>query len=91
MKISLQNLRNYIDLDTDIAKNKDLFEDIGLEVKNIETLANDTLITFELLANRGDHHSYEGVAREVSGRTGGQLKQIPMTEKQMLFTVFSEH
>ena len=79
MKISLQNLRNYIDLDTDIAKNKDLFEDIGLEVKNIETLANDTLITFELLANRGDHHSYEGVAREVSGRTGGQLKQIPMT------------
>lgn len=79
MKISLQNLRNYIDLDTDIAKNKELFEDIGLEVKNIETLANDTLITFELLANRGDHHSYEGVAREVSGRTGGQLKQIPMT------------
>lgn len=78
MKISLQNLRNYIDLDADVAKNKDLFEDIGLEVKNIETQGNDTLVTFELLANRGDHHSYEGVAREISGRTGDKLKQIPM-------------
>ncbi len=82
MKISLQNLKNYIDLDTDITKNKELFEDVGLEVKNIENLENDTLITFELLANRGDHHSYEGIAREVSGRTGAKLKQIPMNAVQ---------
>ena len=92
MKISLNTLKKYIDLPDSLAESKELFEDIGLEVKRIDKEGDDNLITFELLANRGDHHSYEGVAREVSGRTGSPLKPIPMgkmsyTDDSSLFSI----
>lgn len=92
MKISLNTLKKYIDLPDSLAESKELFEDIGLEVKRIDKEGDDNLITFELLANRGDHHSYEGVAREVSGRTGFPLKPIPMgkmsyTDNSSLFSI----
>ncbi|HEV3485398.1 MAG TPA: phenylalanine--tRNA ligase subunit beta, partial [Vicinamibacterales bacterium] len=32
----------------------------------------------ELLANRGDHYCYEGIAREASGRTGGRIRRPPV-------------
>lgn len=51
-----------------------LFDDVGLEVKRSEPIvldgAADTAFDLELLANRGDHHSLAGVARELHGRTG---------------------
>lgn len=92
MKISLNILKKYIDLPNSLVESKELFEDIGLEVKRIDKEGDDSLVTFELLANRGDHHSYEGVAREVSGRTGSTLKPIPMgnmsyTEVSSLFSI----
>jgi phenylalanyl-tRNA synthetase beta chain len=43
-------------------------------VKSVETSDVGTVFNCELLANRGDHYCYEGIAREVSGRTGGQLR-----------------
>jgi phenylalanyl-tRNA synthetase beta chain len=50
-----------------------LLDDLGLEVKRMEAHGADQHLTLELLANRGDHHCYAGVAREVAARTRTQL------------------
>jgi phenylalanyl-tRNA synthetase beta chain len=46
-----------------------LLDDLGVEVKRLDVQGSDALLTLELLANRGDHHCYAGVAREVAART----------------------
>jgi phenylalanyl-tRNA synthetase beta chain len=46
-----------------------LLDDLGVEVKRLDVQGADALLTLELLANRGDHHCYAGVAREVAART----------------------
>ena len=46
-----------------------LLDDLGVEVKRLDVQASDALLTLELLANRGDHHCYAGVAREIAART----------------------
>jgi phenylalanyl-tRNA synthetase beta chain len=46
-----------------------LLDDVGVEVKRLDVQGADALLTLELLANRGDHHCYAGVAREVAART----------------------
>ena len=48
-----------------------LLDDIGIEVKRHDVERD--AFTVELLANRGDHHCYVGLAREVNGRTGGGI------------------
>ncbi|MEJ2680999.1 MAG: phenylalanine--tRNA ligase subunit beta [Gammaproteobacteria bacterium] len=70
MKISVNSLRQYIDLPKDISQIRDLMEDLGLEVKRSDDSPGDVIFTLELLANRGDHHCYAGLAREIHGRTG---------------------
>lgn len=51
-----------------------LLDDLGVEVKRLDVQATDAHLTLELLANRGDHHCYAGVAREVAARTKTPLK-----------------
>ncbi|RYZ07282.1 MAG: phenylalanine--tRNA ligase subunit beta [Myxococcales bacterium] len=51
-----------------------LLDDLGLEVKRLDAQGTDALLTLELLANRGDHHCYAGVAREVAARTKAPLR-----------------
>jgi phenylalanyl-tRNA synthetase beta chain len=46
-----------------------LLDDLGVEVKRLDMQGADALLTLELLANRGDHHCYAGVAREIAART----------------------
>lgn len=76
MKISINQLRNYIDLPKNTSVLIRLMEDIGLEVKKVEHVDNDHVFTLELLANRGDHHSYVGIAQEIHGRTGWAKKSV---------------
>lgn len=73
MKISTSVLKNYIDIPVDSVSLRNIMEDIGLEVKRTDHSNNDDIFTLELLANRGDHHSYVGIAREIHGRTGWKL------------------
>jgi phenylalanyl-tRNA synthetase beta chain len=54
-------------------------DDVGIEVKRVETVGTDTHYSLELLANRGDHYCYEGVARELSGRTGHPINPMART------------
>lgn len=76
MKISLKALNRYIAIqESSTSRLIALFEDVGLEVKRQEPKpGGDTILTVELLANRGDHHSYLGIAHEISGRTGWTIK-----------------
>lgn len=70
MKLSLSVLRRFVALPASADEVRDLLDDVGVEVKR----ADGDLFTVELLANRGDHHCYEGVAREVSLRTGAPVR-----------------
>ena len=68
MKISADVLGRFIKLPSSGRALRDLLDDIGLEVKKHDTETGR--FTLELLANRGDHHCYIGLSREISGRTG---------------------
>jgi len=76
MKISVNILRNYIDINGPISSLVDIMEDVGLEVKRNTAKKDDNILTLELLANRGDHFSYKGIAREIYGRTKWRLKDL---------------
>jgi phenylalanyl-tRNA synthetase beta chain len=59
-----------------------LLDDLGVEVKRLDVQGQDAHLTLELLANRGDHHCYAGVAREIAARTKTALllPQAPALE-----------
>ncbi|WP_189531515.1 phenylalanine--tRNA ligase beta subunit-related protein [Streptomyces roseolilacinus] len=46
----------------------EVLEDVGIEVKRLQETPRGEVLTLELLANRGDHHCYAGIARELGGR-----------------------
>jgi phenylalanyl-tRNA synthetase beta chain len=52
---------------------RELLDEVGIEVKTVDATPQGTVFNCELLANRGDHYCYNGVAREVTGRTGKAL------------------
>ena len=78
MKILLEHLKTFIDLPERMHDARELLDDVGIEVKTAETSSLGTVFNVELLANRGDHYCYAGIAREVSGRTGGRLRYPPV-------------
>lgn len=70
MKLSVNVLRRFCSgAPADSKALRKLLDDVGVEVKRLEPQPGDALLTLELLANRGDHHCYAGVAREVAART----------------------
>jgi phenylalanyl-tRNA synthetase beta chain len=75
MKIHVDVLRRYTALPDSLRQVRLLLDDLGLEVKRLNV---DGHLTLELLANRGDHHCYEGLAREITGRTGEALTTPPV-------------
>ena len=78
MRISAKHLRQYCSerLPSDSHELRELLDDVGIEVKRVED--DGAAFAVELLANRGDHRCYAGVAREVVGRVGGTV-QTPAT------------
>lgn len=74
MKFLLEHLRTHTDLPMHSAEARELLDEVGIEVKTLDTSSLGTVVNCELLANRGDHYCYHGVAREVRGRTGGALR-----------------
>ncbi|MCO4745601.1 MAG: hypothetical protein KC912_12485 [Proteobacteria bacterium] len=70
MKIGADVLRRYIQLPETLPELRDLLDDVGVEVKRVEPSDYGPILSVELLANRGDHYCYEGIAREIAGRTG---------------------
>jgi phenylalanyl-tRNA synthetase beta chain len=78
MKLSAKVLRRFCSgVPQDAKALRKLLDDLGVEVKRLDQQASDALLTLELLANRGDHHCYAGVAREVAARTKTPLSLPP--------------
>ncbi|MGC6510489.1 MAG: phenylalanine--tRNA ligase beta subunit-related protein [Myxococcota bacterium] len=73
MNISKNVLSQYISLSHDPIELRHLLDDVGIEVKRVRQESNDIIFGLELLANRGDHYCYQGIAREIHGRTGASL------------------
>jgi phenylalanyl-tRNA synthetase beta chain len=71
MKISAAILRQFVELPSSGRDLRMLLDDVGIEVKRHDESQGH--FTLELLANRGDHHCYQGIAREISGRTGSGI------------------
>jgi phenylalanyl-tRNA synthetase beta chain len=78
VKILLEHLRTHTDLPANAREARNLLDDVGIEVKTADATEWGTLFNVELLANRGDHYCYGGIAREVSGRTGKSLQYPPV-------------
>jgi phenylalanyl-tRNA synthetase beta chain len=74
VKFLLEHLRTHIDLPESPREVRELLDDVGIEVKTAETTKLGTVFNVELLANRGDHYAYDGLARELSGRIRKPLK-----------------
>jgi phenylalanyl-tRNA synthetase beta chain len=74
VKILLEHLRTFIDLPPSPHEVRELLDEVGIEVKTADETVRGTVFNVELLANRGDHYCYEGIAREIGGRTGGALR-----------------
>ena len=74
MKISANVLRRFCaGVPQEPKALRKLLDDLGIEVKRMDVQGADAQLTLELLANRGDHHCYAGVAREIAARTNSAL------------------
>jgi len=91
VKVLLEHLRTFTDLPERPHAARELLDDVGIEVKTSDATEFGTVFNVELLANRGDHYAYSGIAREASGRTGSPLRlpqaralnPIPATDAQV--------
>jgi len=79
MKISLDWLSDYIEIEHCAGEIAEILSDLGFPCEGIEQVDDDTVIDAEITSNRGDCLSYIGIARELSVATGKQLK-IPTVE-----------
>ncbi|MHC4238279.1 MAG: phenylalanine--tRNA ligase beta subunit-related protein, partial [Planctomycetota bacterium] len=79
MKVSLNWLKDYIEIEHSPEEIAEILSDLGLPCEGIENIGDDAIIDLEITSNRGDCLSYIGVARELAVATGKQLK-LPVVE-----------
>ena len=73
MKISLEWLREYVDISEPAEAIVDILSNLGLPCEGIERFGDDTVIDVEVTSNRPDCLCHIGVAREFAAATGRQL------------------
>ena len=66
MRVSLEWLREYVEVDVSLETLVERLHSIGLPVEQVERVGDDTVLDIELTANRPDCMSVLGVAREVA-------------------------
>ncbi|MFC2157307.1 phenylalanine--tRNA ligase subunit beta [Acidobacteriota bacterium] len=76
MKISLNWLKDYIDLSLSVPELIDCLNGIGLMVDSWERIGRDVLLDIETYANRPDTLGHYGIARELSAKL-----QLPLIEQ----------
>jgi phenylalanyl-tRNA synthetase beta chain len=74
MKVSLNWLSDYIDIDRSPEQVAEVLSDLGFPCEGIEHPDDDTVIDIEITSNRGDCLGYIGVARELAAATGKEVK-----------------
>lgn len=92
MKLPVALLKSFIELPSDsLEELRALLDESGLEVKNVEITNEKAIFTIETLANRADHASVLGVARELASRLALSLKSpqlgIALTEAKVSLPV----
>jgi phenylalanyl-tRNA synthetase beta chain len=75
MKISLNWLREYVDVDLPLREFLDRLIMIGLGVEGTEEIGGDVVLDVETYANRPDTLGHLGLAREVAAMLGRPLKE----------------
>lgn len=92
MKISINWLKDYIEIDQSAEQIAEILSDIGFPNEGIEQVGDDTVIDLEITSNRGDCLSYIGVARELAAATGKKLiiPQIELTESEKQVAEFTD-
>jgi phenylalanyl-tRNA synthetase beta chain len=92
MKISLNWLKDYIEIDYSAEQVAEILSDVGFPCEGIEKLADDSVIDVEVTSNRGDCLGYIGVARELAAATGKELimPKIELVESEEDVTEFAE-
>ncbi len=84
MKISLDWIKDFVDIDLPLAKLVDKLDMIGLMVEEWEEKGSDIILDIETYANRPDTLGHLGVAREMAAALNLKLKKQkwPLTEIQ---------
>ena len=92
MKISLNWLSDYIELDHSAEQVAETLSDLGFPCEGIEKLTDDTVIDIEVTSNRGDCLGYIGIARELAAATGKELimPEIKLDESEKDVTEFAD-
>jgi len=63
MKVSVNWLRDYVDIDLSAERIAEVLMNLGLPCEGIEHLDDDAVIDVEVTSNRGDCLSHIGIAR----------------------------
>lgn len=66
MKISIDWLKDFVDVDLSLPELIESLNNIGLLVDDVETRDNDVILELETYANRPDSNGHLGVARELA-------------------------
>jgi len=83
MKISLNWLKDYVQITESAEKLAELLSNLGFGTEGIEKIGSDTVIDIDVTSNRGDCLSHIGIAREIAAATGRELK-LPKIEYQAI-------
>ncbi len=73
MKISLNWLKDYVQITEPAEKIAELLSNLGFGTEGIEKVGADTVIDIDVTSNRGDCLSHIGIAREIAAVTGSRL------------------
>ena len=74
MKISLDWLSDYVEIDKSAQDVAEILSNVGFPIEGIESVEAGTVIDVEVTSNRGDCLSHIGIARELAAATGKKLK-----------------
>jgi phenylalanyl-tRNA synthetase beta chain len=82
MKISVDWLKNYIDIDLPVTRLVEVLDNIGLLIEDWEEKNGDVILDVETYANRPDTLGHMGIARELAAALGLSFKKqsLPLIE-----------
>ena len=82
MKISLEWLSDYVEIDRGAEEIAEILSDVGFPTEGIEHVGDDVVINVEVTSNRGDCLSHIGIARELAAATGKKLRLPEIAETE---------
>ena len=89
MKVSLNWLRDYVEVERSAEQVADLLMHLGLPCEGVEEVGDDVVLDVEITSNRGDCLSHIGIARELAAATGTEVR-LPEVELEEMDRPASE-